>query len=93
MGPAVSIRQLVFAYPNDPFQLSIPQLDIAAGEQVALTGASGCGKTTLANLISGITPSNRGSIQVLNRTIHEMSDADRRTFRITSMGFIFQQFE
>ncbi len=51
---AIEISDLVFRYEAHGFELNIPDMTIRKGEQVAVVGASGCGKTTLAYLIAGI---------------------------------------
>jgi len=59
----------------------------------ALFGPSGSGKTTLLNLIAGIYRPDAGHIQVAGAPVHALTDAGRRDFRITRIGFIFQDFE
>lgn len=50
--PLFSIRDLCLARSSGPgFTLSMPRLDIAAGDKVAITGASGCGKSTALDLL------------------------------------------
>ncbi|MGI9242400.1 MAG: ABC transporter ATP-binding protein [Verrucomicrobiales bacterium] len=88
----IKIRELEFCYPGSTFKLRVGSLDIASGEQVALIGASGCGKTTLAHLIAGIHRPSAGQIQVAEHALHEMGDRARRNFRISQVGFIFQDF-
>ena len=58
-----------------------------------MIGPSGSGKTTLLNLISGILVPETGNITVHNITVNELKDNDRRDFRISSIGFVFQDFE
>lgn len=50
----IAINSLSFGYPASEFRLSIPELQVASGEKLAVIGPSGSGKTTLLNLISGI---------------------------------------
>lgn len=60
---------------------------------MAVIGPSGSGKTTLLNLIAGISTPQAGSIQVNDLYVHQLSDQKRRDFRITQIGFVFQDFE
>ena len=92
-GPAVSIENLSFRYADGAFELRVPDLSIPEGEHAAITGASGCGKTTLVNLIAGICVPQSGRITVGGESISGMDDRDRRNFRISNIGFIFQEFE
>jgi len=62
------------------------------GEKVGVVGPSGSGKTTLLNLVAGILVPGRGKISIDNVDISSRSDKDRRDFRITNIGFIFQDF-
>ena len=63
------------------------------GNNVAIVGPSGCGKTTLAYLISGIHVPSGGNVDIGRDSITRMTDGQRRDFRISNIGFIFQEFE
>jgi putative ABC transport system ATP-binding protein len=67
-------------------------LDIGAGEFVAVMGPSGSGKTTLLNCLSGLDDIDEGSVTIGGENIHAMSDAKRTKHRAAAMGFIFQAF-
>lgn len=88
----IEINSLTFAYPSGEFKLDIEKLSVAGGEKVAFVGPSGSGKTTLLNLVAGILPPNKGSIKVDNDEISTFNDTARRKYRITNIGFIFQDF-
>ncbi len=89
----ISIQNLRFNYPGGEFQLDIPEFEVAGGEKVAVIGPSGSGKTTLLNLLAGIFLPVRGTMIVGDVRVNEMPDRGRRDFRITSIGFVFQDFE
>lgn len=91
--PVIRIEELRFRYPGSGFDLSIPRLEIEAGCRVAIAGPSGCGKTTLLRMVSGISAPDAGRIFVDGSALHEMPDARRRAFRISRIGFVFQEFE
>jgi putative ABC transport system ATP-binding protein len=65
-------------------------VDVAAGEFVAICGPSGCGKTTLLHLFSAIERPDRGRLDVAGHALTEMSEAEIDTFRRTVVGLIFQ---
>ncbi len=67
-------------------------LDIHAGEFVAIMGPSGSGKTTLLNCLSGLDEIDGGQVLVEGADIHAMADARRTEHRARSMGFIFQAY-
>lgn len=89
----ISIRDLDFTHPDGGFSLRIPAFDVARGEKVAVVGPSGTGKTTLLNLLAGILLPRSGSVTVAGATVSGLSDTDRRAFRISTIGFVFQNFE
>lgn len=62
------------------------------GEIVALVGRSGCGKTTLLNLLGGLDRPDTGEISFDGRHLETMSDAELSAFRNSSVGFVFQSF-
>ncbi|MBU0618548.1 MAG: ABC transporter ATP-binding protein [Planctomycetes bacterium] len=65
-------------------------LDVVAGEFVAICGPSGCGKTTLLHLFSAIERPDTGSLNVAGCALTEMSEAEIDTFRRTVVGLVFQ---
>ena len=88
----IELRDVRFEYIEGGFSLRVPELSIAAGTRAAAIGPSGSGKTTLLNLISGIEHPEAGRIETAGVRIDALSPAARRSFRITNIGFVFQDF-
>jgi ABC-type lipoprotein export system ATPase subunit len=89
----IHIESMVFNYPYGEFRLEIPEFTVERGDKMAVIGPSGSGKTTLLNLIAGIMTPINGTIKVEKQKVNQLSDAQRRDFRITNIGFVFQDFE
>jgi len=89
----ITIRSLEFGYRTGEFKLNVPEFGVAKSEKVAVIGPSGSGKTTLLNLIAGILTPITGTVNVGDVPVNQLSDAERRDFRITNIGFVFQDFE
>ena len=89
----ISISNLKFSYPIGNFNLHIPDFAVDKHEKVAVIGPSGTGKTTLLNLIAGIIVPSQGRIRIDATSVDQLNDAQRRQFRITHIGFVFQDFE
>ncbi len=91
--PLVEVRKLSKVYVRGeeviPVLVDI-DLDVAAGDYVALMGPSGSGKSTLLNLIAGIDKPTSGSIHIGGVDIAQLSDADLAAWRAAHVGFIFQ---
>jgi putative ABC transport system ATP-binding protein len=60
--------------------------------QVALSGESGCGKTTFLHLIAGILKADTGRIAIAGREMTALSEPQRDRLRATTLGYIFQTF-
>lgn len=67
-------------------------LDLDAGERVALLGPSGCGKTTFLNLLGGLDRSDEGSILLDGEPLHQASPARLADLRRSRLGTVFQFF-
>jgi putative ABC transport system ATP-binding protein len=62
----------------------------AKGESVAILGASGTGKSTLLNLVSGIDRADSGAIWLDGRNLTDLGERERTLFRRRNIGFVFQ---
>jgi len=89
----ITIQQLEFRYPSGEFRLNIPDFRVSGGERVAVIGPSGSGKTTLLNLIAGIITPLNGTVGVGDTPVSALGDRERRDFRVSNIGFVFQEFE
>jgi putative ABC transport system ATP-binding protein len=72
--------------------VSVPSFSIGAGEQVALRGESGSGKTTFLNLLAGILAADSGRVRIDNSEMTALSEPQRDRLRAEKLGYIFQTF-
>ncbi|HVP27911.1 MAG TPA: ABC transporter ATP-binding protein [Myxococcota bacterium] len=72
--------------------VDVPALRLAAGEQLALSGSSGSGKTTFLHLVAGILASDAGRILVSGQDMSAASEAQRDRIRARHVGYVFQAF-
>ncbi len=72
--------------------LNVNHFQLAAGEQVVLVGSSGGGKTTLLNIIAGITAADGGEVLVGGTDLVKLPEAARDRFRAERIGYVFQTF-
>jgi len=89
----ISIQNLEFYYRTGEFHLLIPEFNVSEREKVAVIGPSGSGKTTLLSLIAGIITPVSGIVNVGEVNVSKLNDTGRRDFRVSNIGFVFQDFE
>ncbi len=68
-------------------------LDIFAGEQVAITGRSGSGKSTLLGILATLDQAVSGELYVCGEAIHQLNEEQRAQVRLKNIGFVFQSFQ
>ena len=91
----LNIRDLEKTYRSageDVAVLRGVNLEISAGERVALSGESGSGKSTLLHLIAGLDRPDAGEIRVADSNISDLTDPERAALRRERVGLVFQQF-
>ncbi|MBQ9267110.1 MAG: ABC transporter ATP-binding protein [Clostridia bacterium] len=72
--------------------LKLKKISIEDGKHVAFIGSSGCGKTTLFNLISGMITPTEGTVEVNDVDLTTLTEVERDLFRANHIGYIFQDF-
>ena len=72
--------------------VDVPQFSLAAGQQLALRGESGSGKTTFLHLIAGILAADSGTVHIGEQDMTGLSEHARDRLRAESIGYIFQTF-
>jgi ABC-type lipoprotein export system ATPase subunit len=96
MATLLEIRDLRKTYVSPEGEqvlvIDVPRFDLGAGEQVALQGSSGSGKTTFLNLIAGILRGDSGSIRIDGCDLSRLSEGARDEFRAKNMSYVFQTF-
>jgi putative ABC transport system ATP-binding protein len=95
-GVAVRAAALTYDYrrpgESDVRVLEDLELDLRAGERIAVTGRSGAGKTTLLALLGGLERLQAGRLQVGEVDVDELDGDALAAYRGTTVGFVFQHF-
>ena len=68
-------------------------LDIQAGEQVAITGRSGSGKSTLLGILATLDQASSGQLLVCGESVSNLNEEQRARVRLRNIGFVFQSFQ
>ncbi len=95
-APLVDLRQVSKTYQSDAGPcLALKQIDlqVSAGEFVAVVGKSGSGKSTLINMITGIDRPSSGEMWVVGAPVHGMNEDQLAVWRGKSVGVVFQFFQ
>ena len=91
----LSVRQLNKSVNLGDKTIDILQnvdLEVNAGESIAIVGSSGSGKTSLLSIIAGFDIPTSGEVSLLDHPIHTYDEEKRAQIRGQYVGFIFQQF-
>ena len=91
----VICRQVAIEFPSAAGSVKVLKgvdFEARAGELTMLVGPSGCGKTTLISIVAGLLRGATGAVDVFGNDVTSMSDQDLITFRLSNIGFIFQQY-
>ena len=92
-NPLIKIRGLDKSYTRGDQTLAVLEgidLDVEAGEFIALMGPSGSGKSTLLNLIAGIDKPTGGTIEIDGVDIGRLGESSLADWRAANVGFVFQ---
>jgi putative ABC transport system ATP-binding protein len=91
----IQLRQICKSFPLGPLQIEVLKaidLDIAAGEMVAIRGASGGGKSTLLNIIGLLDAPTSGNYRLGGVDVLQADDDHLSRLRNRQIGCVFQQF-
>ncbi|SFG56893.1 ABC transporter ATP-binding protein [Oribacterium sp. WCC10] len=95
MEPLIKVRDLYKIFNiglNAVPALNGVSFDIYKGEFIAIVGTSGSGKSTCLNMLAGLEAPSKGIIQIANKRIDRMNEAQLVAFRRQNVGFIFQSY-
>ncbi|OGS55309.1 MAG: hypothetical protein A3K60_03605 [Euryarchaeota archaeon RBG_19FT_COMBO_56_21] len=92
MGPIVRVKDLVKRYDGRPAVLDGVTFEVSEGEFVMIYGRSGCGKTTLLNLLGGLDRPTAGLIAIEGQEIVGMPEDQLAKLRLRKIGFVFQDY-
>lgn len=83
-------KQLSFQYPNTK-PIVFPDFQVSAGHTLLISGASGCGKTTLLHLLAGLKQASNGEIMIEKDKISDFPANKMDQFRGEHIGIVYQQ--
>lgn len=92
-SPVIRCRRLRKSYTQGPQQVEVLNdinLDVMAGECVAIVGSSGSGKTTLLNMLGGLDVPSGGDIEVAGEDLARLNERQRGRLRNRYLGFVYQ---
>ncbi len=92
---AVELRDVKKTYRLGPIEVPALRgisLRVAPGEFLAIAGSSGCGKTTLLNIIGGLDRADTGEVLVEGENLQLLSASSLARLRLQRLGFVFQAF-
>lgn len=92
---ALSLRNVTKTFSDKGDSITVLSginLELAAGETVALTGDSGSGKSTILHIAGGLESPSSGDVFVVNQNLCQLNDAGRAMIRRNNVSIIFQQF-
>lgn len=72
--------------------LDAVDLDVSAGEKLAITGESGSGKSTLLHLAAGMDLPDAGTMELLGEHVNRLAEPERTRFRARHIGLVFQDY-
>lgn len=90
----IDVNDVHFSYTqsDENSVINIKQWSVEPQEHTFIHGASGSGKSTFLNMLSGLLTGYRGDISVLGQSLTELSHRQRDRFRSNNIGYVFQQF-
>jgi putative ABC transport system ATP-binding protein len=91
MPALLQIRSLAKRYGEATVFRQV-DLDLAAGEFIAILGESGVGKSTLLNCIAGLDTVDEGTVHIAGTPMTTLPEAEQAVFRRVHLGFVFQAF-
>lgn len=86
----LGLKKIYTGINSDTLALDGIDLEIEAGDMVAITGPSGSGKSTLLHIIGGIDNPTGGEVLVEGKNIFSLNDKELSKFRNENIGFVFQ---
>ena len=87
-----NIKKVYETYDDKVEALKGISLEFRDSEFVSILGQSGCGKTTLLNIIGGLDRYTSGDLIINNKSTKEFKDRDWDAYRNYSVGFVFQSY-
>jgi putative ABC transport system ATP-binding protein len=90
---SLAFRHAAGAMEGPGFQLAFRELNLPAGDSLVCIGPSGCGKSTLLQLLAGILVPESGRVLLGDVDLTQRSEVQRRDYRISNIGLVFQEFE